>query len=75
MRVKKKWIIITFSSTNDAMHFESQCPIQGRLIPLPTSLSSGCGLAWKSELSLKYDLLDFLSNGKINYHQVVELML
>lgn len=75
MKTKEKWILITFNTTTEAMRFEATCPIKGRLIPLPTSLSSGCGLAWKSELSLKYELLDYLSQNKTTYNQVVELFL
>ena len=75
MRVKKTWIIVTFSTTNDAMRFEAQCSLKGRLIPLPTSLSSGCGLAWKSELSLKYELLDYIAKNGVSYEQIVEIVL
>lgn len=45
MKTKEKWVLITFNTTTEAMRFEATCPIKGRLIPLPTSLSSGCGLA------------------------------
>ena len=75
MRVKQTWLSVSFSTTNDAMRFEANCPIEGRLIPLPTSLSSGCGLAWKSPLSLKMELLDYLSKETVVYEQVVEILL
>lgn len=52
MRVKKDQLIITFSTTSDAMQMEAFCQreqIAGRLIPLPTEISAGCGLAWKTD--------------------------
>lgn len=50
MRVKKKYIIITFHTTTAAMAMEKLCGqrgIPGRLIPVPESISAGCGLAWR----------------------------
>lgn len=75
MRVRQPWLIVSFSTTNDAMRFEANCPLEGRLIPLPVSLSSGCGLAWKSPLSLKMELLEYLSKEAVVYEQLVELLL
>lgn len=49
-REKKKYIIITFLSTHDAMAMESTAHergIPGRLIPLPSQISAGCGMAWR----------------------------
>ncbi len=34
-----------------------------------------CGLAWKSPLSLKMELLDYLSKESVVYEQVVEILL
>lgn len=52
MRQKKEQLIITFSTTSEAMRMEKYCldhGIKGRLIPLPAEISAGCGLAWKTE--------------------------
>lgn len=52
MRQKKEQLIITFSTTSEAMRMEKYCvdhEIEGRLIPLPAEISAGCGLAWKTE--------------------------
>ena len=75
MRVKQTWLIVSFSTTNDAMRFEANCPIEVRLIPLPTSYSSGCVFEWKSPLTLKMELLDYLSKETVVYEQVVEILL
>lgn len=42
-------LVITFYTTTDAMAMESCCRragANGRLIPVPRSISAGCGLAW-----------------------------
>jgi len=42
-------LVITFYTTTDAMAMENACKAQqadGRLIPVPRSISAGCGLAW-----------------------------
>lgn len=54
MRKKELKLIITFHTTADAMAMEKACKQQsapGRLIPVPRTISSGCGLAWCANLT------------------------
>ena len=54
MREKKLRLIITFHTTTAAMAFEKHClaeGLPGRLIPVPTSITAGCGMAWMAEPS------------------------
>lgn len=49
MRKKELKLVITFHTTADAMAMEKACKEQnvpGRLIPVPRTISAGCGLAW-----------------------------
>ena len=49
MREKKLRLIITFHTTTAAMAFEKYCmanSLPGRLIPVPTTITAGCGMAW-----------------------------
>lgn len=49
MRKKERKLIVTFHTTADAMAMEQICKengVRGRLIPVPRSISAGCGLAW-----------------------------
>ena len=58
MYIQKECLIITFKSTTDAMALEKYCReknIEGRIIPLPGTISAGCGLAW----STRPELSDF----------------
>ena len=44
-------LIVTFSTTAGAMEMERLCRdegVPGRLIPVPGSISAGCGLCWMS---------------------------
>lgn len=46
---KHERLIITFHTTTAAMAMEEFCRRQnlpGRLIPVPGTISAGCGLAW-----------------------------
>lgn len=51
MRKKTDSLVITFSATTDAMAAEKYLmgrQLPGRLIPLPSEIDAGCGLAWKA---------------------------
>ena len=49
MRPAEKKLIVTFHTTAGAMAMEKLCrerSVPGRLIPVPRSISSDCGIAW-----------------------------
>lgn len=49
MRKKTLKLIVTFHTTADAMAMEKACKehkVSGRLIPVPRTISAGCGLSW-----------------------------
>lgn len=50
MRVKVDSLVITFGTTAAAIACEDLCRekgLPGRMIPVPSQISAGCGLAWK----------------------------
>lgn len=54
MRKKEKKLIVTFHTTADAMAMEKACKknnVPGRLIPVPRSITAGCGLSWCAQLN------------------------
>ncbi len=54
--------LISFHTTADAMALEKvckECGCPGRLLPVPRSVTSDCGIAWSSPLSNK-EMLDAL---------------
>lgn len=50
MRKKRQYIVLSFASTARAMGWEKECAargIPGRIIPLPSEITAGCGLGWR----------------------------
>ena len=50
-RQKKPALVITFHATSQAMAAEElfrRAGLPGRVIPVPSQIAAGCGLAWKA---------------------------
>ena len=50
-RQKKPALVITFHATSQAMAAEElfrRAGLPGRMIPVPSQVAAGCGLAWKA---------------------------
>lgn len=78
MRKKTKQLVITFSTTTAAMAMEMRAQemgISGRLIPLPSEISAGCGLSWKTKPEEKEKMLVFLEEEKLKWEAMYELEL
>ena len=78
MRKKTKQLVITFSTTTAAMAKEKwtqEMGISGRLIPLPSEISAGCGLSWKTKPEEKEKMLVFLEEEKLKWEAMYELEL
>ena len=53
MRRKRPFAVIAFASTEQALAAEAmftQRGLHGRMIPIPSQVSAGCGLAWKAAM-------------------------
>ena len=78
MRKKTKQLVITFSTTTAAMAMEKRAQemeIFGRLIPLPSEISAGCGLSWKTKPEEKEKMLVFLEEEKLKWEAMYEFEL
>lgn len=78
MRKKTKQLVIAFSTTTAAMAMEKRAQemgIFGRLIPLPSEISAGCGLSWKTKPEEKEKILVFLEEEKLKWEAMYELEL
>lgn len=74
---KKLSLIISFNKTVDAMAVEEYClkhTVSGRLIPLPKEISAGCGLAWKCDVSQKDEIKKIISDLKIEFDKMTEIV-
>ncbi|ETA80125.1 DUF3343 domain-containing protein [Youngiibacter fragilis] len=78
MRVKELQCVITFHATTEAMAFEDSAKaagFNGRLIPVPTSITAGCGLAWKDAPENKETLLRFIKEQGLAFEAIHELVI
>ena len=51
-RQKKPALVIAFDATTQALAAEklfTESGLPGRMIPIPSQITAGCGLAWKAE--------------------------
>lgn len=78
MYQKEIKLIITFSTTTDAMAMEYACNanhMEGRLIPVPEIITAGCGLAWCALPEQKQVILDFIENRNLNYEKFIDCLI
>lgn len=69
-----KYKVIVFHDIYEAMDFEDKGKkggLKGRLIPLPSIIDAGCGMAWREPIEEGIDLEDFLRHK--SYLKVVEM--
>ena len=77
MRKKERKLVVTFYTTADAMGLEKLCKeegLPGRIIPVPRSISAGCGLAWCTELEQKEVIEAGLKRAGIEASAIQECM-
>lgn len=78
MREKTLKPVVTFATTSDAMAMESAARehgIPGRIVPVPSEIDSGCGLAWCADPDDKEALLAGLEKYAIAHEGFFEVML
>ncbi len=78
MRAKKWQLIITFASTTAAMAFERAAKTQGlpgRLIPVPTVIKAGCGLAFCLEPAARAAAQQLLEEQELAAEGIHEIWL
>lgn len=76
MRKKEKKIILTFATTTEAIRMEKCCKqedVPGRLIPVPTAITAGCGLSWCIYPHEKSEVLLMMERVGLNPEGIFEL--
>ena len=66
-------LVITFHTTTDAMAMEAACKeagADGRLIPVPRSISAGCGLAWSAKPESESALKALMTNASLSFQDI-----
>lgn len=77
MRKKELKLVVAFHTTADAMAMEKVCKetgVPGRLIPVPRSVSAGCGLAWCAALEDRSRIIEALRNAEIEEEDLHECL-
>ena len=77
MRKKELKLVVTFHTTADAMAMEKVCGekmVPGRLIPVPRSISAGCGLSWCAPLDAREHILEVMKETSIEEEALHECM-
>ena len=76
MRAKSAKTVVTFASTSDALAMEAAARvfnIPGRVIPVPSEISAGCGMAWCVDEAQEDELLLQLKHHEIVYEGIFEV--
>lgn len=77
MRKKELKLVVTFHTTADAMAMEKACKEQnvpGRIIPVPRTISAGCGLAWCAALEAREEIAAMMKKAGIEEEDMHECM-
>lgn len=78
MRSKSMKTVVTFASTADAMAMEDAArkfDVPGRIIPVPSQISAGCGLSWCVDKTGRQALLEALDTFGLAHEGVFEAMM
>ena len=70
MRKRENRMVVSFYTTTEAIAMEEACrkdQIAGRLIPLPTVISAGCGLAWSAPEESGAELLEYMKRKNLGF--------
>ena len=76
MRTKTLKPVITFATTSDAMAMEAEARahgIPGRIIPVPSEIDAGCGLAWCAEADDRSALIAAMNAHELAFEGVFEV--
>lgn len=78
MRERTLRVVVAFHTTTDALAMEAYCGehgIPGRLIPLPTIISAGCGMCWSTSAEALADVTDAAKAAGIATDGIYQMML
>lgn len=70
---KTEKLVITFFTTTDAMAVERICKAEkaeGRIIPVPGSISADCGLAWCAGLDSEQTLRELMQANGLRFQGI-----
>lgn len=78
MLERQPCVVITFKNTPDACAMEAAAKghgIPGQLIPIPSAISAGCGLAWRAGVEERAAVVGALAEHGIAHEGVFDIEL
>ncbi len=78
MREKTEKCVVTFRTTTGAMAMERLCREQGvpgRLIPVPRSITAGCGMCWAAPREAREALEDLVVKEHLDVDGIYAIIL
>lgn len=77
-RQKTMRLVITYPGTTQAMGMEKaarEAGLPGRLIPVPSAIHAGCGMAWSAPVEARSQLESLMKDKGIELEEIYELLL
>ena len=78
MREKQERFVVTFATTTGAMAMERACRaagLPGRLIPVPRSITAGCGMYWSAPPDARQELEALVIREKLDVDGLYAVLL
>ncbi len=78
MREKTLRTVVAFHTTTDALAVETYCgahAVPGRLIPLPTIISAGCGMCWSAPDEARNSVKEAVKSAGVKAAGIYQMLL
>ena len=78
MRKKEERFVVTFATTTGAMAMERACQaagLPGRLIPVPRSITAGCGICWAAPPEARQALEELVIREQLDVDGLYNILL
>ena len=78
MRERQERFVVTFATATGAMAMERACRaagLPGRLIPVPRSITAGCGMCWSAPPSAREELEALVVREKLDVDGLYAVLL
>ena len=77
-REKQFRLLVTFTTTTDAIAMESYClanDVPGRLIPVPSVISAGCGMCWSAPYAQRERVERGVKDANLRCEGIYEMLI
>ncbi len=78
MREKTEKCVVTFRTTTGAMAMERDCKesgVPGRLIPVPRTITAGCGMCWAAPRESREAVEELVMNKHLDVDGIYAIIL